>query len=289
MKRVALKKKKVGSQSRIHQRDDLAHWEKLEMASKQKRVPSVNGKTMTGRNIKEQALEWLRLESIRLAYKNCSDEFLDAFKAEDLDVRHAFGSDRDGLICLPPQYLPWVYPYYFRRFREARCFKVLNPDEIHFESLRRECRSGRVVISLDPRFTERVKKALAKFLKEKRDGKRAPGAGSKWPLLKLREALLCYERWLARAPITPQRGLGPHIYRPTQARDKILMRDLGDALLSYKTPSGDDPYKCETKARDILRLAVEMMQTAVPFAAIHESGESPRKPKGLVAWPDQYQ
>ena len=285
----------------IHKKGDLDHWAKLEAASRKDRVPSVKGRTIPGLIVRTQALEWLRLESIRLAYKRSPELFLRTVQLQDHDIRHAFGRDRDQLIEWPPREVGWVFPYRLPILDEAFAFYVL-PDELNLESVRQEHQSGRKIATFDPARPTLAMEAMKKYFKKLRkdnDGKRASGAGLKNNLLRLREALLCYEDWLARAPIAPRRTVvGPHIYWPTQARDKTILCHLGGALRSYRVLSENDTLKREKNARDILGIAREMLQLAVPFAGNdkparsnskskpHHKSKSCRKPLG--SWALQY-
>ena len=264
MSEIASKGKRAGERTQIRRRNDLDHWARLEAESQKGEVAGTNGRKVPGKIIRKQALEWLRLESIRLAYRRNPQSFLRMAQKQDHDLRHAFGSMRDRLINWPPRWVSWVYPYTDLEWERSWSFYPLALDEMYPERLRREHRSGRVIISLDPTQSEHALNGLRQFLTKMKNGKRARGAGPTRGLLRLREALLSYEKWLEQAPIKPQQSHGRHIPEPTDARDNVLIRTIGESLVSYPTTAGKGPHIHEKRAQEILQLAREMLRTASP-------------------------
>lgn len=293
MKRIALKKKEVGSQPQIHTRDDLAHWGKLEIASKQNRVPSVDGKTIAGSTIRTHALEWLRLESIRLAYKLSprrvlqlieNDEYYDA-GAPDIDkydVRHAFGKDRDALIAWPPRAISWVFPYLTPSFSEAFCFDVFSPEDIQPNTLRHAQQSGRMIISIDP---NRATSAIAALRTHLRKHGTPGTGGNSCSLPRLREALLTYEVWLGR--VRPTQSAGAQIHEPKTNRDNAAIRDIGAKLQRYEPPSQNAADTFEKRAQKTLECARQMLRAALQLPRTpnkHNTATEQTAPP----WPSQY-
>ena len=243
---------------------DLDHWAKIERESKRKHVVGACGEKIEGAILRVQALEWLRIESIRLAYKSCSKASLRALGEQDHDIKHALGTARDCLIQLPPSVVDWCYPYFWERIKKASYFEVLKPKETEpnqasMEALSSAHRQGRVVISIDPHHNKHVLDSLRKYLKK--NGARAPGAGRRPSLVKLRRALLKYETWLRAKPIKTHKDHAPYIFYPKAFKDNATMRRIGDELLSSDSRYNTNDNR-EKRAQKTIQLACMMIEVA---------------------------
>lgn len=259
--------------SQCIKKNDLDHWASLDKVSGLKEIRTATGTSITGSMVREQALEWLRLESIRLAVSNASKVWLQIAKGNDLDIKSAHGTHRDSLITLPPCQVSWNYPYTLKPIGQAFCFEVLKPanaylEDLHLMKLQRSSQFGRVVISIDPeQSADVIVAAFRGYLKDirkknlRRKAQRAPGAGRPYRLVKLREALLSYETWLRKAPIKSPKTYGPQAFNPSLARDNVTIRIIGENLKHFGKKC-DSPDILEKRGQEALKLARKMLTTA---------------------------
>lgn len=136
----------------------------------------------SGETIRIRALEWLRLESLRRA---------DLTQAEKQTYRDDLQQIRyrrhDRLIDLRRKNVIWVYPYQLPPLKRARAVEYVAGG-----SRWRDPR--RAYVSFDPALSERVLlAAFKKIITENKAARWVRGAGRRYSLAKLWEALQLYD------------------------------------------------------------------------------------------------
>lgn len=199
----------------------------------------------TGYPVRKRALEWLRCESLNLAFKHLDDAHLkEMSKHKSSDGDPALTQELLGiragkhgwLIDTTKPLRAWIYPYSTKGLKRGLAVYAL--DHMRHDD------QERLVLSVDPTQPEAVIekgiKEILKNWKQKQGRQRAAGGGDDRSLLRLWEGLQAFRRW--------NNGNGETQYA------------IGSESQSFSTPS--TARNSERRGGILKELGQDMVETA---------------------------
>jgi hypothetical protein len=165
----------------------------------------------SGEMIRIRGLEWLRLESLRRA--DLTPQEKGTYRKELQDIRY---HRHDCLIKPDRKNLQWVYPYAVPALKRAGAVEVVPPG-MRGRDPRRLC------LAVDPTQPQKVLIAAFKdILRSIKSTRRAPGAGRRYSLAQLWEALQLYDDWKAHDVSPKDLGFRIRTLTPLEERPDTL-------------------------------------------------------------------